>query len=40
MNSLNISKQMQQHLPLVSGWTCTHPEINASYAFDRGGFGK
>jgi hypothetical protein len=40
MKSLNISRQLNKHLPLLSGWTCTRPEINVSYAFDRGGFGK
>mgnify|MGYP007125362525 CR=1 FL=1 len=45
MLRLCITKQMLQHLPLVSGWSSTRPSFaieGSGYAIenDSGGFGK
>lgn len=45
MKSLNISRQLNKHIPLLSGWVCSRGQFNATpvktaIEYDSGGFGK
>jgi hypothetical protein len=42
MKTLNISRSLNKHLPLLSGWVGSRSQFNATPAieYDSGGFGK
>lgn len=44
MKTLNISRSLNKHLPLLSGWVGSRSQFNATpvtaIEYDSGGFGK